>query len=183
MAIDHILGMRGRLVSLRCPVSDVDDSESGSVQVVIQGTTEISAAIHESLGRNLPVCGRDGPLRSAVMADKGFLNDDYERRSYWQATMPDLPDRAGRELPDSTDVVVVGGGYAGINAARELATRGVKVTLLEAHTLGFGPRRATAASCTPGTSGAPASSSSATARTPAGRCTRRRSTGTRRSSD
>ena len=72
------------------------------------------------------------------MVDTGTLNDDYERRAYWQATMPALPDRSGRDLPDATDVVVVGGGYAGINAARELASRGVKVTLLEAKTLGFG---------------------------------------------
>ena len=66
------------------------------------------------------------------------LNDDYERRSFWQATMPALPDRSGRPLPDTADVVVIGGGYAGINAARELARQGVKVTLLEAHTLGWG---------------------------------------------
>jgi len=66
------------------------------------------------------------------------LNDDFERRSYWGASMPALPDRTGRDLPDGADVVVVGGGYAGINAARVLAARGVKVTLLEAETLGFG---------------------------------------------
>ena len=66
------------------------------------------------------------------------LNPDFERRSFWQATMPELPDRSGRPLPDSADVVVIGGGYAGINAARELARRGVNVTLLEAMTLGFG---------------------------------------------
>jgi glycine/D-amino acid oxidase-like deaminating enzyme len=66
------------------------------------------------------------------------LNPDYERRAYWHATMPALPDRSGRDLPDVADVVVVGGGYAGINAARELARRGVAVTLLEAHTLGWG---------------------------------------------
>ena len=34
--------------------------------------------------------------------------------------------------------MVVGGGLAGINAARELATRGTAVTVLEAHTLGWG---------------------------------------------
>jgi len=66
------------------------------------------------------------------------VNPDYERRSLWGATMPALPDRAGRQLPDTADVVVIGGGYAGINAARELARRGVDVTLLEAETLGFG---------------------------------------------
>lgn len=67
-----------------------------------------------------------------------FLNADYERRSLWGATMTALPDRGDRALPDAADVVVVGGGYAGINAARELARRGVAVTLLEAHTLGWG---------------------------------------------
>jgi glycine/D-amino acid oxidase-like deaminating enzyme len=66
------------------------------------------------------------------------LNPDYERRAYWQATMPAMPDRSGRDLPDATDVVVIGGGYAGISAARELARRDVAVTLLEAHTLGWG---------------------------------------------
>lgn len=71
------------------------------------------------------------------MADAS-LNRDFERRSFWQATMPELPDRAGRALPDSVDVVVIGGGYTGINAARELARRGVAVSLLEAETLGFG---------------------------------------------
>ncbi len=74
----------------------------------------------------------------AAMAPFKPLNPDYERRSYWQASMPALPDRAARPLPDAADVVVVGGGYAGINAARELASRGVAVTLLEAHTLGWG---------------------------------------------
>jgi glycine/D-amino acid oxidase-like deaminating enzyme len=66
------------------------------------------------------------------------LNRDYERRPYWHATMPALPDRTGRTLPDAADVVVVGGGYTGMNAARELARQGASVTLLEAETLGFG---------------------------------------------
>ena len=52
--------------------------------------------------------------------------------------MPELPSRRDRTLPDSVDVVVVGGGYTGITAARELARRGASVTLLEAEGLGFG---------------------------------------------
>jgi glycine/D-amino acid oxidase-like deaminating enzyme len=66
------------------------------------------------------------------------LDRDYERRSFWSASMPTLPDRSERPPPDAADVVVIGGGYAGINAARELARRGVAVTLLEARTLGWG---------------------------------------------
>jgi len=72
------------------------------------------------------------------MATTAALNRDYERRPYWHVGMPALPDRSGRELPGDTDVVVVGGGYAGITAARELARRGTRVTLLEARTLGWG---------------------------------------------
>jgi glycine/D-amino acid oxidase-like deaminating enzyme len=66
------------------------------------------------------------------------LNRDYEKRPYWHATMPALPDRRGRPLPDTAEVVVIGGGYTGVNAARELARAGAAVTLLEAETLGFG---------------------------------------------
>jgi glycine/D-amino acid oxidase-like deaminating enzyme len=66
------------------------------------------------------------------------LNEDFERGSLWAATMRALPDRSARDLPDAADVVVIGGGYAGITAAAELARRGVAVTLLEAETLGWG---------------------------------------------
>jgi glycine/D-amino acid oxidase-like deaminating enzyme len=66
------------------------------------------------------------------------LNLDYERRPYWHATVPDLPSRRDRQLPDHADVVVIGGGYTGINAARVLARAGAAVTLLEAEQLGFG---------------------------------------------
>lgn len=82
----------------------------------------------------IPAALRYAPAMAAARP----LNDDYERRSFWQATMPAMPDRTGRRLPDEAEVVVVGGGYAGIDAARELARRGVAVTVLEAHTLGWG---------------------------------------------
>ena len=71
------------------------------------------------------------------MAD-ARLNTDFEQRPYWQATMPALPDRTGRPLPARADVVVVGGGYTGVAAARRLAQGGAKVTLLEANNLGWG---------------------------------------------
>jgi glycine/D-amino acid oxidase-like deaminating enzyme len=66
------------------------------------------------------------------------LDTGYERRPLWHASMPALPDRSGRDLPAEATVVVIGGGYAGITAATELARRGIAVTLLEAHTLGWG---------------------------------------------
>jgi glycine/D-amino acid oxidase-like deaminating enzyme len=71
------------------------------------------------------------------MASTG-LNQDFERRPYWHATMPLLRDYSDRPLPDAADVVVVGGGYTGIAAARRLAQQGAAVTVLEARTLGWG---------------------------------------------
>jgi glycine/D-amino acid oxidase-like deaminating enzyme len=66
------------------------------------------------------------------------LNLDYERRPYWHADMPPLPDRSGRDLPDAADAVVIGGGYTGTAAARKLALQGARTVLLEANTLGWG---------------------------------------------
>ncbi|MEO7664853.1 MAG: FAD-binding oxidoreductase [Candidatus Limnocylindrales bacterium] len=66
------------------------------------------------------------------------LNRDYERRPYWHATMPALHDRSGRQLPDTVDVAIVGGGYTGVAAARKLALQGARAVLLEARTLGWG---------------------------------------------
>lgn len=74
----------------------------------------------------------------ASMGAHPRLNRDYERRPYWHATMPGLPDRSGRDLPDVIDVAVVGGGYTGIAAARKLALQGTRVVVLEARTLGWG---------------------------------------------
>ena len=52
--------------------------------------------------------------------------------------MPTLHDRGGRQLPDTVDVAIVGGGYTGVAAARKLALQGARAVLLEARTLGFG---------------------------------------------
>lgn len=59
-------------------------------------------------------------------------------RPYWPETAgrPELEPTA--EPPARTDVVVVGGGYTGLAAARTLARGGADVTLLERATLGAG---------------------------------------------
>src|SRR5688500_9650793 len=85
------------------------------------------------------------------------LNLDYERRPYWHSSMPALPDRSGRDLPDSADVVVVGGGYTGLAAARKLAESGSKVVLLEARTLGWGASTRNGGIAHPGYKWGPAS--------------------------
>lgn len=57
---------------------------------------------------------------------------------YWWDTAPALPNLRVRPLPAKTEVVVIGGGYTGLSAARVLAMRGVQVTVLEKEALGWG---------------------------------------------
>jgi len=49
-----------------------------------------------------------------------------------------LPRRPAAPPPARTDVAIIGGGYTGLAAARELARRGTDVTVLERHHLGWG---------------------------------------------
>src|SRR5216683_2122542 len=61
-----------------------------------------------------------------------------KEKNYWLDTVIAPPAQSLRDLPDDIDVVVVGGGFCGLSAARSLAKRGVKVAVLEAETLGWG---------------------------------------------
>lgn len=59
-------------------------------------------------------------------------------RPYWLEVSP-RPETLGHsELPQRTDVVVVGGGYTGLSAARVLAAAGATVTVIERGPLGSG---------------------------------------------
>src|SRR4051794_13719620 len=58
-------------------------------------------------------------------------------RCLWTETAP-LPTIPRSPLPDSSDVVIIGGGYTGLSAARTLARLGLEVTVLEQHIVGGG---------------------------------------------
>ena len=75
---------------------------------------------------------------------------NVDERSFWQATMPALPDRRGLDLPDAADVVVVGGGLTGLSAARRAAELGASVVLLEAERIGWGASTRNGGFCHPG---------------------------------
>jgi glycine/D-amino acid oxidase-like deaminating enzyme len=61
-----------------------------------------------------------------------------KEKNYWLDTVTAPPAQSARELPDSVDVAVVGGGFCGLSAARTLAKRGVNVAVFEAETFGWG---------------------------------------------
>ncbi|WP_112608421.1 NAD(P)/FAD-dependent oxidoreductase (plasmid) [Rhizobium sp. WW22] len=58
--------------------------------------------------------------------------------SYWHDTAPRFAGAAAGPVEGHYDVVVVGGGFTGLGAARQLAMAGAKVLVLEAETVGFG---------------------------------------------
>lgn len=57
---------------------------------------------------------------------------------YWWSAGPEPGFEPDRPLPESADVVVVGGGYTGLAAARRLARAGASVVVLERETIGWG---------------------------------------------
>ena len=59
-------------------------------------------------------------------------------KPFWQDTADFLQLDPAQPLPNTADVVIVGGGYTGLCAARELAKRGASVVVLEQHTFGWG---------------------------------------------
>lgn len=60
----------------------------------------------------------------------------WQARPYWWEEVPPTPTRD--DLPDRTDVAIIGAGLAGLSAARNLARTGARVTVLDAHQPGFG---------------------------------------------
>jgi len=73
-----------------------------------------------------------------------------QERPYWLEVSP-RPEALGRaELPQRTDVVVIGGGYTGLAAARVLAKAGAQVTVIERGPLGTGASTRNAGIVLPG---------------------------------
>ena len=69
---------------------------------------------------------------SASILASGFREEPY----WWEAFRPQAI--IAPSLPLQADVVIVGGGYAGLSAARARADAGIPSTVLEAGDFGTG---------------------------------------------
>ncbi len=60
----------------------------------------------------------------------------FVERPYWWDAAP--PDRPPAQPPEAADIVVIGGGIAGLSTALELGRNGVKALVLDRETIGWG---------------------------------------------
>lgn len=65
-----------------------------------------------------------------------FADGFKEKPYWWEAAAPTA--EGTQPLPEDTDVAIVGGGYAGLSAALELARNGVRATVIEKAEFGSG---------------------------------------------
>ena len=68
------------------------------------------------------------------------FSDNYKESSYWLDDLSPTEEKNNRqhELPDQTDLLIVGSGYTGLNAAIETAKNGLKTVVVDEGELGQG---------------------------------------------
>jgi glycine/D-amino acid oxidase-like deaminating enzyme len=66
-----------------------------------------------------------------------FCSDDFSQQPYWWDVTP-RPQTGTASLPTSTDVLVIGSGYTGLQCALQTARAGRQTTVIDAQDLGWG---------------------------------------------
>jgi glycine/D-amino acid oxidase-like deaminating enzyme len=71
--------------------------------------------------------------------DPSILSSDFVERPYWWDLAPPPPIPAERPpLPGTADVIIIGGGIAGLSTAIELGRSGLKSLVLDSASIGWG---------------------------------------------
>lgn len=66
------------------------------------------------------------------------MSPDPRTHGLWETSAPPAPETVTLRGDVRSDVAIIGGGYTGNSAALHLAKRGIKATVLEAKSIGFG---------------------------------------------
>ena len=73
-------------------------------------------------------------------SESSQFSENYKETSYWleDVSAPDSKNEQWPELPEQTDLVIIGSGYTGLNAAIETAAQGVGTLVIDQGDLGQG---------------------------------------------
>ena len=81
--------------------------------------------------------GCDSRRRQGTRMTYPFCSEDFRAQPYWWDQTPALP-LHDNELPDKTDVLVIGSGYTGLHCALQTAAAGRGTTVIDAQDAGWG---------------------------------------------
>ena len=68
---------------------------------------------------------------------ESIFSEDFKTQPYWWDMTP-RPEAVDQVLPHSTDVLIIGSGYAGLNCAIETVGGGLETMVIDAHSAGWG---------------------------------------------